>query len=60
MTPLEFEIKFGNYELDTEYADYIMAHGDNSERAICNGNMLTIAMEDGYLLDEFKASLTSE
>lgn len=33
-----------------EYAEFIMANGD---RLICNGDMLTEAMEDGYLFDEF-------
>ena len=33
-----------------EYANYIMAKGD---RPLCNGDMLTEAMEDGYLFDEF-------
>ena len=30
-----------------------MENGDGSVRTICNGNTLTIAMEDGYLFDEF-------
>ena len=38
--------------LQEEYAEYIM---DNcgGDRIICNGNLLTIAQEDGYLLEEF-------
>jgi hypothetical protein len=32
------------------YANFIMVNGD---RPICDGDMLTEAMEDGYLFDEF-------
>jgi hypothetical protein len=39
------------------YADYIMANGDGSVRAICNGDTLTMAMEDGYLFEEYAASI---
>jgi hypothetical protein len=39
-----------------EYAEYIMANG-SQDRGICNGDMLTISMEDGYLFDEFLATL---
>jgi hypothetical protein len=39
-----------------EYAEYIMQHcvGD---RIICNGDTLTVAMEQQYLFDEFLESL---
>jgi hypothetical protein len=39
-----------------EYSEYIMKNGDNGERAICNGNTLLEAMEDGYLFTEFLKS----
>lgn len=41
----------------SEYAEYIMNNGDNSERNIHNGDSLLLAMEDGYLFDEFLESL---
>lgn len=40
--------------MEEEYASYIMA---NSEMPICNGDMLTEAMESGYLWQEFLYSL---
>lgn len=40
-----------------EYADYIMANYDPSERIICNGDTLLEAQEALYLYDEFIASL---
>jgi hypothetical protein len=43
---------FDNFQLDSEYAEYIM-NNSNGERVICNGDTLTIAMEDGYLSEEF-------
>ncbi len=36
----------------TEYAEYIMEHC-RGDRVIANGDMLTEAMEDGYLFAEF-------
>jgi hypothetical protein len=40
------------------YANFIMDHPD--DRPICNGDMLLEAMEDGYLFDEFLASIGYE
>lgn len=52
------EIQYGQtvagQEMEEEYAYYIMA---NSEMPICNGDMLTEAMESGYLWQEFLYSL---
>lgn len=58
MTPVEFELQFEEYELDQQYADYIMnnCHG---ERVICNGDTLISAMEDGYLYESFRDSVLS-
>ena len=39
-----------------EYAQYIMNNYDGS-RTIVNGDTLLVAMEDGYLFDEFLASM---
>lgn len=36
-----------------EYAEYIMEHGSNGDRVICNGDTLLQAQEDGYLFEEF-------
>ena len=55
MTEEEFEKAFDNWELDSEYADYIMEHA-GGDRIICNGDTLTLAMEDQYLFDDFKDS----
>jgi hypothetical protein len=38
------------------YAEYVMENS-KGERTICNGNTLTIAMEEGYLFEEFVESL---
>lgn len=38
-----------------EYANYIM--DSDSDRPICNGNMLTEAMEEGFLFEEFVTSI---
>lgn len=35
-----------------EYADYIMDHC-GGDRIICNGHTLLLAMESGYLFDQF-------
>lgn len=35
-----------------EYAEYIMEHA-GGDRLICNGDTLTVAMEEGYLWDDF-------
>lgn len=35
-----------------EYSSYIMEHA-GGDRIICNGDMLTVAMEDGYKFEEF-------
>lgn len=40
-----------------EYADFIMTHS-KGDRVICNGDLLTEAMEDGYLFDEFLLSIS--
>lgn len=43
-------------ERDEAYAEYIMEHR-YGDRLICNGDMLIQAMEDGYLYDDFMASI---
>jgi len=57
-TEAEFLKAFDNYELEDQYADYIMEHAPG-DRIICNGDTLILAMEDGYLLEEFKDSLVT-
>ncbi len=39
-----------------QYADYIMVHSAG-DRIICNGDTLLLAMEDGYLFDDFLNSI---
>lgn len=38
------------------YAEYIMENS-KGDRAICNGDMLIEAMEEGYLWEEFLESI---
>ena len=47
---IEAKVTAGDY--DSEYAEFIM---DNcgGDRIICNGHALIVAMESGYLFDEF-------
>lgn len=45
--------------MSNEYADYIMEHS-KGDRIICNGDMLTVAMEDLYLWPEFLNSKIGE
>lgn len=52
-------VQFDNGELDEQYADYIMMNS-GGDRIICNGDTLTSAMEDHYLLDSFLESLVVE
>ena len=47
-------------DLDDQYADFIMEHGDPSEVVICNGDTLLEAMERGYLLNEFILSMVEK
>lgn len=53
MTHDEFDIHFEETDLFNEYMEYIMenCHGD---RMICNGDMLVIAAEEGYLYEAFR------
>ena len=53
MTNEEFDIYFDKVDLWNEYMEYIQenCHG---ERVICNGDMLIVAAEEGYLYDEFR------
>lgn len=39
-----------------QYAEYIMSNGF-ADRGICDGDTLLVAMEDGYLFDEFVETL---
>lgn len=56
MNEAQFDAAFDNYELDEQYAAYIMDNA-GGDRIICNGDTLLEAMEDGYLFDSFKDSL---
>ena len=56
MTSDAFDLAFQNFDLEAEYADFIMAHGD---RPIGNGGALIRAMEGLYLYEEFRASMVA-
>jgi len=49
MSEEEFEDKMNRYELDQQYAEYIMEH-----RTVGNGEMLIRLMERGELYEDFK------
>lgn len=53
LTKFEFDAKMNNYELDAEYADFIIDHcaGD---RSCNNGDQLIELMEEGYMIDQFE------
>lgn len=53
MTYDEFDNHFEEADLFDEYMEYIMenCHGD---RMICNGDMLVVAAEEGYLYEDFR------
>lgn len=50
----EFLAAFDRFELDNEYADYIITHGDI---VIGNSHRLVAAMDTLYLYEEFKAAM---
>ena len=56
MNDEEFDEAYDKGEMDAAYAEYIQAR-PCGDRLICNGDQLLRAMEDGYLLDDFKESL---
>lgn len=49
MSEEEFEAKMNRYELDQQYAEYIM-----DRRTVGNGEMLIRLMERGDLYEDFK------
>jgi len=49
----KLQAQCGQGDFDAEYAEFIMEHGDNSERTICDDDTLINALEDGYLFEEF-------
>lgn len=53
MTNDEFDNHFEEADLFGVYMEYIMenCHGD---RMICNGDMLVVAAEEGYLYEAFR------
>jgi len=50
------ETEIARLAVSDEYADFIIEQS-KGDRPICNGDMLIEAMEDGYLFDEFLASI---
>ena len=53
MSEEEFEKKMNTYELDQQYAEYIM-----ERRNVGNGEMLIRLMERNELYDDFKDHMT--
>lgn len=56
----EFDDKYNDdFELQDKHMEYIMenCHGD---RIICNGDDLIIAMESGYLYEDFREDYISK
>lgn len=58
MNERQFDEALESGLLDDVYADYIMENS-RGDRSICNGDDLLDAMEDLYLFEEFKQSLTN-
>lgn len=56
---LSVEACIDNGDYDTEYAKYIMEHC-KGDRMIYNGDNLIIAIEDGYLYDDFVAYMVEK
>ena len=54
MTDMEFDRAFEAFELDTAYAEFLMA---NSDRPIYNGDSLIRLQEGLYMYEDFRASL---
>lgn len=52
-------MNYDDLQYSDEYAQFIMNNYDGS-RVICNSNTLLMAMEDGYLFEEFLSSLEIE
>jgi hypothetical protein len=53
LTRKQVEYKFENMELDDEFAEFVMDLANQGEVLICNGNMLTEAMESGRYDEPF-------
>jgi hypothetical protein len=54
MTYEEFDNMYdASYDLQDEHMEYIMENCQG-ERAICNGDSLIEAQEDGYLYEDFR------
>jgi hypothetical protein len=53
MTHEEFDSYFDAVDLMDDYMDY-MVENCHGERMICNGDMLIIAAEEGYLYEAFR------
>ena len=55
MTNEEFDNMYDNdYDLQDLHMQYIYEHYDPSERVICDGDSLIVAMEQGYLYEDFR------
>lgn len=51
----EFDELYDNdFALQNLHMEYIYEHNDPTERVICNGDDLIVAMEQGYLYEAFR------
>lgn len=50
------EQSLDDLSMSSEYADFII-ETSGGDRVICNGDTLTLAMEEGYLWKEFLESI---
>lgn len=57
MTYKEFDDLYDDdFALQDLHMEYIYEHYDPSERVICDGDSLIVAMEQGYLYEAFRDS----
>lgn len=55
MTYEEFDNLYDNdYALQDLHMEYIYEHNEPTERIICDGDSLVVAMEQGYLYEAFR------
>ena len=55
----QFEEAMDNGDLDEQYAEFIMENS-RGDRIISNGNSLVIAIENGYMYEQFRDFMTKE
>jgi hypothetical protein len=51
------DMDIDDLQYSDEYAEYIMNNASGDGRFVCNGDMLLDLMEDGYLFEQFLATI---